>query len=49
MSIEQVILAVTGCGYLVVGVLQALKGNYPGGIIWCGYAFAQVGLWLQLK
>jgi len=47
--IEKLIVAATGIGYLVVGTLQWYKGNTPNGMIWVGYAFAQVGLWLNLR
>jgi hypothetical protein len=49
MTLETVIVAATGIGYLVVGVLQATKGSIPNAMIWIGYAFAQVGLLLTLK
>jgi len=49
MSIEHVIVASTGVGYAVVGILQWVKGDLPNGMIWVGYAFAQVGLWMNLK
>ena len=38
-----------GIGYAIVGVLQWLKGDTPNGMIWTGYAFAQIGLWLNIK
>ena len=47
--IEQLIVGATGLGYLVVGILQWVKGEHSNGMIWTGYAFAQVGLWLNLK
>jgi hypothetical protein len=47
--IEQLIVGATGLGYLVVGVLQWVKGEPSNGMIWTGYAFAQVGLWLNLN
>ena len=47
--IEQLIVGATGLGYLIVGSLQWYKGDLPNGMIWIGYAFAQVGLWLNLK
>lgn len=47
--IEKLIVGATGLGYLVVGILQWYKGYTPNGMIWVGYAFAQVGLWLNLK
>lgn len=49
VSIEQLIVGATGLGYLVVGVLQWTKGEISNGMIWTGYAFAQVGLWMNLK
>jgi hypothetical protein len=48
-NIEQIIVASTGIGYLIVGVLQWSKGEMSNGMIWTGYAFAQIGLWLNLK
>lgn len=47
--IEQIIVGATGLGYLIVGVLQWTKGEVSNGMIWTGYAFAQVGLFLNLK
>lgn len=49
MNIEQVIVALTGVGYLIVGILQWSKGELSNGMIWSGYAFAQVGLFLNIK
>jgi hypothetical protein len=47
--VESIIVAATGAGYLIVGVLHWTKGEMSNGMIWTGYAFAQVGLWLNLK
>jgi len=49
MTIEHLIVGATGIGYLIVGVLQWSKGELSNGMIWTGYAFAQVGLWMNLK
>ena len=49
MNVEQIIVAATGIGYLIVGVLQWSKGELSNGMIWTGYAFAQIGLWLNIK
>ena len=49
MTVEHIIVGATGVGYLIVGVLQWIKGEVSNGMIWTGYAFAQVGLWLNLK
>ena len=47
--IEYFIVGATGIGYCIVGILQFYKGSIPNAMIWIGYAFAQVGLWLTLK
>jgi len=47
--LEKTIIAATGMGYLMVGVLQLRKGAFSNAIIWLGYAFSQIGLWLALK
>ena len=49
MDIEKYIVMATGLGYLVVGLAQYFKGSMPNAMIWIGYSFAQVGLWLNLK
>ena len=49
MTIEHWIVGLTGIGYLAVGVLQWSKGEISNGLLWTGYAIAQVGLWLNLK
>ena len=49
MEIEKIIVAATGLGYLVVGITQYFKGSLSNGLIWLGYAAAQVGLWMNLK
>ena len=49
MSIGQAIVALTGVGYFIVGCEQLMKKSIPNAMIWFGYAFAQVGLWMNLK
>lgn len=49
MTVEQGIVMATGIGYVTVGILQLVKGSIPNAMIWVGYAFAQVGLCLNLK
>lgn len=49
MDIEKYIVMATGLGYLIVGMAQFFKGSMSNAMIWIGYAFAQVGLWLNLK
>ena len=46
---EHIIVAATGIGYAIVGALQLAKGDSPNAMIWSGYAFAQIGLWINLK
>jgi hypothetical protein len=47
--IEKLIVTATGLGYLTVGVLQWHKGALGNGLMWVGYALAQIGLYLNLK
>jgi hypothetical protein len=49
VTLEHLIVGATGVGYLIVGVLQWSKGELSNGMIWTGYAFAQVGLWMNIK
>ena len=49
INVEQLIVGATGVGYLIVGVLQWSKGEISNGMIWSGYAFAQIGLWLNIR
>jgi hypothetical protein len=49
MEIDKIIVAATGLGYLVVGITQYFKGSLSNGLIWVGYAAAQIGLWMNLK
>lgn len=49
VSPEHLIVGATGIGYLIVGLLQWGKGEVANGMIWTGYAFAQVGLWMNIK
>jgi hypothetical protein len=47
--LEKYIVGATGVGYLIVGLLQLKKGAIPNAMIWVGYSFAQIGLWISLK
>jgi len=47
--LEKYIVAATGLGYLITGVLQFQKGATANSVIWIGYAIGQTGLWLNLK
>ena len=49
VMVEMLIVGSTGLGYAIVGTLQGLKGEYSNMMIWLGYAFAQIGLFLNLK
>lgn len=49
MNIEHWIVGATGVGYLIVGLLQAGKGEVANALIWLGYSAAQIGLWLNIK
>ena len=49
INVEQGIVGATGVGYLIVGVLQWSKGEISNGLLWTGYAIAQVGLWMNIK
>ena len=43
------LIAVTGCIYLYIAIEQALKGNLSMGVVYAGYAFSNVGLYLLAK
>ena len=49
MTVEQFLVGATGVSYAVVGCMQLSKGELANAMIWSGYAFAQVGLWMNLK
>ena len=49
IPLEMIIVGSTGIGYLIVGVLQGLKGEYNNMAIWIGYGIAQYGLFMNLK
>lgn len=48
MSVEHVIVAATGLGYATVGTLRLAKGDINNGLIWVGYALAQIGLYRNI-
>ena len=49
MTVEHWIVGATGCGYAVVGILRWSKGDVDNGLVWTGYALAQIGLWRLIK
>ena len=48
MTASHYIVAVVGVGYFVVGVQQWMKGNVGPAIMWIGYSFSQIGLYMGL-
>jgi hypothetical protein len=38
-----------GVVYAAVAVDQVLEGNLPMGIVFAGYSFSNIGLWMGLK
>lgn len=48
MTISHLIVASIGVGYLVVGIQQWMKGNTGSAIMWIGYSFSQIGLYMGL-
>ena len=48
MTASHLIVAVVGVGYLVVGIQQWMKGNTGPAIMWIGYSFSQIGLFMGL-
>jgi hypothetical protein len=49
IGIDHLIVGATGVGYAIVGFMQWGKGATGNGLMWLGYAFAQIGLWINLK
>ena len=43
------LVALTGLIYAYVAVEQSLRGNAAMGIVYAGYAFANIGLYLAVK
>ena len=40
------LIIVTGLIYAYIGIEQALKGNVPMAVVYTGYAFSNVGLYI---
>lgn len=49
MTLSHYIVAITGVGYLVVGIQQLFHKNIGGAMMWVGYSFANAGAYLMLK
>ncbi len=43
------LIAVVGLVYAGIGVMQALKGNTSMAVVFTGYAFSNIGLYLLAK
>jgi len=43
------LIILTGAIYLYIGVEQGAKGNLPMAVVYTGYAFSNVGLYLLAK
>lgn len=43
------LIALTGCIYAFVAVEQAMKGNFSMAVVYSGYSFSNVGLYLLAK
>ena len=48
MTVSHYIVGLVGVGYLITGFQQALKGNVGPAIMWIGYSFSQIGLFMGL-
>jgi len=48
MTASHYIVAIVGVGYLVVGVQQLMLKNTGAAIMWIGYSFSQIGLYMGL-
>jgi hypothetical protein len=48
LTVSHWIVGLVGIGYLVTGIQQYTKGNVGPAIMWIGYAFSQIGLWMGL-
>lgn len=43
------LIALVGVIYASIGVMQALKGNTSMAVVFAGYAFSNIGLYLLAK
>jgi hypothetical protein len=41
------LIIVTGLIYAYIALEQGLKGNMPMAVVYSGYAFSNVGLWIM--
>ena len=45
---SSVLVVIVGLIYLGIGVSEVMKGNYPMGIVFLGYAASNVGFYLAI-
>jgi hypothetical protein len=43
------LIIVTGAIYTYIGIEQGFKGNMPMAVVYTGYAFSNVGLYILAK
>ena len=43
------LIIVTGLIYFYIGIEQGVKGNLPMAVVYTGYAFSNVGLYIMAK
>jgi len=43
------LIALTGAIYAIVAIDQGVKGNSALSIVYAGYAFSNIGLWLAIR
>ena len=48
MTLSHWIVSLVGVGYLITGIQQFIKGNTGPAIMWLGYSFSQIGLFMGL-
>lgn len=47
-TLSHYIVSIVGVGYVITGIQQYTKGNIGGAVMWAGYGFSQIGLFMQL-
>jgi len=48
MTVSHYIVSLVGIGYLIVGIQQLWLQNTGAAIMWIGYSFSQIGLYMGL-
>jgi hypothetical protein len=49
LEVSSWLIIVTGLIYAYIGIEQAFKGNMPMAVVYTGYAFSNIGLYLLAK